>query len=427
MDDVSTNSNRTQTGREITYRDTRRWSTPRHRRRAGQSVLIAIAVMFILSFLGALFITIVAQTIQQTARHNATANFSVFAQAGVDFANNMLTTSVLGADWRPPLTHQITVRPGSNTIPAPPVVGCPFDSYQQCDAYAAQSAGLSPVNAPTTTSNLADPDAYYLEQGYTRYNIPGGRFLLRLTYMDHPLSELPTGYSKYIKIESVGLEGNVNTDDPTTYTAVGPSGPTRRATLVAYKPLALPEYVRFFTNKNHLPGPAVLGVSSIISPTTNAIETPGVFDFPGPPDGPPDTRFPGQYPVLTTIGNVNAYVDPATGNPVSGGGGLRSNVDLQIHGEVTTYLDNSGHDEQWEVDGMITYDGFKATGTSGTIALNQQPSQLIVDGLNIPPSNGLPTYPFDTQNGAVRDSSTNTDKNGLPRSITYLSGSRRLM
>jgi len=148
--------------------------------------------------------------------------------------------------------------------------------------------------------------------------------LLRLTYMGSPLSQLPTGDSKYIKIESIGLEGNVDTDDPTTYTAVGPSGPTRMSAIVAYKPIGLPDYVRFFTNKNRLPGPAVIGVNSIYNSSAGLV-TPGVYDFQtGPPSTGTDIRFPTAYPIITTIGNPSAYVNPisyvnSSGTTVPGG------------------------------------------------------------------------------------------------------------
>jgi len=96
-------------------------------------------------------------------------------------------------------------------------------------------------------------------------------------------------------------------------------------------------------------------------------------------------------------------------------------VDLQIQGEVNTYLDNANHDEQWEIAGNLTFGGFKATGTGGPVALSAQPSQLIINGTAAAPSNGNPTYSFDTLGGALRDGSSDTDVNGLPRAITYLS------
>src|SRR5579883_645451 len=229
---------------------------------AGQSVFVALAVLFLLAFLGALFIAIIARNLAHTGRATQTLNADYFAQAGINYANQMLETSPQGADWRPPLEFQLAVS-GPN---APVSQYLTHFSAQQTAAYTAakNNLGLTPIDP-------RDPDEPWLLEGFTRYNIGNGRFLIRLSYVYDPSSGFPntsvtpTGTEKYIKIESIGRFGTVDSHDPTTFIN---QPPTRlRAELVAYKPIGLVDYARFITNKDNRVDTANLGVPSVNTET----------------------------------------------------------------------------------------------------------------------------------------------------------------
>ena len=71
---------------------------------------------------------------------------------------------------------------------------------------------------PTAAPYSSDPDLEYLVAGYTRYNTGAGRYLVRVTYDPVNLSNQAVPPGKYLKIESIGREGNIDSLDPTTYT-----------------------------------------------------------------------------------------------------------------------------------------------------------------------------------------------------------------
>src|SRR5947209_8354671 len=86
-----------------------RHSGVRFRRgRAGQSLVIAIIVMFVLLFIGGIFVGLVARNLLNTGRSRDTISAQQFAEAGIRHAQFYLLNSAEGADWRP--------------APAPPAV-----------------------------------------------------------------------------------------------------------------------------------------------------------------------------------------------------------------------------------------------------------------------------------------------------------------
>ncbi len=195
------------------------------RRNKGQALIIAIGVLFVISMFAMIYIGIINRLFTRTRYEESAAKAYALAQAGVEYANQMLTQSEEGASWRP--------------LPAPPYPFAPGDPryllYQQYD-----------------------PDFDYLKLGgpdgqghFARFNMGDGRFLLRITYNYRPDDPL----SSFIKIESVGKPGNASeirwedpnfdptTIDPALYT------PNKR-TLIAYKPIYITDYARFITNNS---------------------------------------------------------------------------------------------------------------------------------------------------------------------------------
>jgi hypothetical protein len=191
----------------------------------GQSLILALLVMFLLVFIGGVFITLIARNIGRTRRSGEVLSADYLAEAGIRYADDQLTYGRDGADWRP-----IPDYPG--VLNDPPVPPLPLPQ---------------------------DPDYTWLMQGFSRFNYAKGRFLIRVTYdpnRDDPLS-------KYIKIESVGRMGTVDPNDPTTYALRQPM--RLRKEKVAYKAIGITDYARFVTNKDRRTGELSLGAPKFIT------------------------------------------------------------------------------------------------------------------------------------------------------------------
>lgn len=435
---------------------------------AGQSVFVALAVLFLLAFLGALFITVIARNIAQSSRAGQTLNADYYAQAGINYANQMLETSPQGADWRPPLQALLSKAIVQNNM-----------SVQQQDAYFATVGAPAGTTAATYTdagggtynlpgvaqggSAVNDPDAQWLAAGFTRYNVGAGRFLIRLTYVNdldsgfpNKANAAPVGTEKYIRIDSIGRYGNVVTNDPTTYVN---QPPTRlRAEMTAYKPIGLTDYARFITNKDDRTDVSNLGVPSVntttaggdnpysrtytttVFNTTNApaalqgfqtnLVTPNVVDF--DPNNLPDVR---PYPIITTYGEPAGYqyygALNGANNLTFGGGSLRVNGDLRLYGLNIAYL-NPAIGDEWDVAGNLLFDRYnsKPSGatTSQQVLADQQAQLEVFSQVASAATPALtPLFPsndslnrFTTDDGLVRDGNSGSDAQGYPRSVQRL-------
>lgn len=192
---------------------------------SGQTLIIAIMVMFILAVLATVFIALVARNLTRSTRMSSTDAVAAIAEAGIRYADEMMTTSEDGADWRPAPDN------------LPPALREDDPDFEWLRPYTPAEAGDT---GPTG--------------GYTRFNSGQGRFLLRVSYNPDP--RIPM--SKYIKIESVGRWGNIDPDDPTTFHDV--SSKSLRREITAYKPIGLTESCRFITNKSNRNVDVALGV-----------------------------------------------------------------------------------------------------------------------------------------------------------------------
>lgn len=395
------------------------------RAQRGQTIVIALLVLLLIGFIGGVFVAIVTRSLQAVNRTNRVQSADFYAEAGVRFADQQLTTSLDGADWRPPLQAALLNPPAGTTL--------------EGKRYA--NAGLTPASAN-------DPDKAYLDQGFTRYNIGGGRYLLRVTYDPLGLansnnttqgSPYSDPLTRYIKIESIGREGVVDSQDPTTYR----NAPVTRlnATLVQYKAIGITDYTRFETNPDNRSDVMALGVASTFDATSGNIVTPGTFDFGG---GTPTLA---QYPVVTTYGAPDAYINTGgflTPNPnvgsggtppsgaVPGGGGIRANGSLRLFGANQSFLsttgtDFSGFDEGWQIAGnflLDDYDSSQALNTKqkAALVLNTAPADATT-ATGWTQNYATPTNDpngFKSFNGQVRDSNTGTDLNGQPRNVSRL-------
>lgn len=187
----------------------------------GQSLIVAVIVMFVLLFIGGIFVGIVAHNLLNSGRTRDTVEAAQFAEAGIKYCDTYLQNSPDGADWRPALT-------------------------------------------PIAQVNPNDPDYRWLAAGYTRVDLGGGRALVRVSYgpalIQDPSAALPCSNAtpqnclldplgKYIKIESVGRVGTINPNDPTSF--LNNPAPRLRREYVAYKAIGLLDYLRFVTNANN--------------------------------------------------------------------------------------------------------------------------------------------------------------------------------
>ena len=410
--------------------------------RRGQSIIIALLVLLLLGIAGGLFVTIIARNLINARRSARVGSADAYARAGITFADSRLTNSLQGADWRPPL--QFKLDPAYQ----------PTTGTREATRYGA--AGL-------TAASTDDPDFKYLTAGYARYNTGNGRFLLRVTYdpvnVINSTGALPPG--KYLKIESIGREGVIDSLDPTTYTN-NRSSDRVQSYQVAYKPIGITDFARFETNPDKRSDIANLGVISKLytDDPDGGIATPGVYDF-NTAARQPTLQL---YPVITTYGAPDAYLSAGNGavyaNPaaggnqavppgytaVPGGGSLQSNMSTRFFGKNVFYLNNAGANAPQFQDtigiaGDILLDSYNkdatldnktldtnGNGQQAAVMLNPKPASSIGDQTGLTNLIGSATnfvYPsisssFTTYSGLVRDGSSGNDATGLPRSISRL-------
>ena len=78
----------------------RKGNTNRARQR-GQALMIAVLVLFAVATLAALFAAIISSQLAQVGRHTDVVALRNVTEAGLRFANEQLSYSIEGADWRP--------------------------------------------------------------------------------------------------------------------------------------------------------------------------------------------------------------------------------------------------------------------------------------------------------------------------------------
>ena len=311
----------------------------RARGQAGQSISVAVIVLFLLMFLGAVFIAIVAGNIKSAQRATAASTAGRFAEAGIKYLDEQLNTAPEGADWRP----------------AP---GCAF--------------GV----AVCTSVSVSDPDYLWLRPctdanndgveddtpcGYSRIAFGsdvgggpdrgpsvGGRALVKVTYRpgqpqltNQRVAPASTPLDRYIKLESVGRVGQIVDTDPTTFTRTESIG--QRVELLAYKALGLNEYVRQVYNKDNKPATATFGAPNQISDRGN-------------------------------LRNIETVIK----------GPIRVNAGLSFYGVNRIVLDPR-YNESIEVAGPITLNGLTATTANLTAADPSQVYVYVQNGNNVVP------------------------------------------
>jgi hypothetical protein len=343
----------------INHSNNKRFGMRRRGGQAGQSLIVAVIVLFLLLFLGGIFVALVARNLFNAQRAGNVSSASGFAEAGLRYLDEQLTTSPEGADWRPvpdSLPAGAPQPPGY----APPDPGDPdyfwikpYDDNPQSPTY--RQGGFTRVTFGGPTPS----------QG----NV-GGRALVRITY--RPNLQDPT--SKYLKLESIGRVGVINERDPTTYGNSEEAGLRRE--LVAYKAIGITDYVRSIWNKDNKPVTVALGAPF------------QVYDRDQ------------QRPI------VSEYAGP-----------IRVNANLLWYGPNTVFLEPRRNDAV-EVAGTIEHNTDSANPTRVTVT-NQETNQAAdAAPSNATDAGGVPL--FDTLNGLYRDGLAITDRNGAVRSVARL-------
>lgn len=361
------------------------------RSESGQSLTVAVIVLFLLLFVGGLFIALVINNLRQSGENARRSASDKFAEAGLRYLDEQLTRSPEGADWRP-IPDDL---PGDNN-PVPD----PTDPANDIDPNDPDYFWLSETNPGR---DGYDATGNPLDFGpYTRVPFggptpsqgsEGGRALVRVLYRPFdPALGLPADASpdrKYLRLDSVGRSGSVDPADPTTYGNSEAKGLRRE--LVAYKAIGLTDYLRWFTNKDNRSTEASLG----------AVNT--VLDSPDSPRG----RTTGA-PVPREI--VSLFNGP-----------IRSNAALAFHGVNILNLDPNRND-QLEVSGPIRLAGVPNNATT----LGQGDRTRVY--INVDPTTAPNLFPsisaaFQTINGLVRDNPVGFDAS--PTGAMAQSGLRR--
>ncbi len=333
----------------------------RIRAQRGQTLLIALIVLFTLLFLGGIFVARIAHNLTQSGRSRDTGAAEQLAQAGLNYCNQQLNTSPLGADWRP---------------------------------------------VPSTPVSLQDPDFFWLQRGFSRILMNGGRVLVRVGYA--PNTNNPVGSS--LVIESVGRPGalpNPAGSDPTVFVPTGNS-PQLRSERVAYKQIGLTDYALYVTGKTR-------------RTVANYIGTPAI-----------------GHPVATVLGNPMIGFAQYAGGSNNGtalfGYPVYVNGDLDLGSDTYLYESHRGgatnlNQENVFVNGNIKLDPGRIQADYSSINdaafpayLNEEIDQPPVaangatSGAILASSSAL----YNTFQGIVRDASGQPDVNGVTRDVPRL-------
>lgn len=257
---------------------------PPHRQK-GQTLVVALTVLFLLLFLGGLFAGILRNALTQSERHSATLTAQYLAEAGIRYADSQLTRGPEGADWRPKPTNYSAREAAQQGLPLDPDFRwirpwAPVETGEK--VWRERDNGLAFVGESPPSDNYEDTGLREKgpSGGFTRFNQSGGRFLIRVNYNpsnwggaplapDIPKTVVlgpneeygPTPLSRFLIIEAIGREGVLDPKDPTTFEFT-----QLRRELVALKPIGITDYIRFVTNKDRSSRVATLGASIFVLP-----------------------------------------------------------------------------------------------------------------------------------------------------------------
>ncbi len=340
--------------------------------RRGQALIIVLAVMFVLLFIGTIFIAQIGRNIQQSGRSVQTQTANTLAEAGVNYCDEQLTHSGDGADWRP--------------TPTPPI------------------------------SNT-DPDYQWLSVGFSRVAMNGGRALVRVVYA--PDTQDPRG--GLLRIESIGRPGDIGDGtDPTVFLQRG-AAPRLRKELVAYKQIGLTDYGLYVTNKNKTNNEASIGVPDLHLP-----------DLRVPALG--ETGIGPTAPLSLVLGDPSVGVNKnltTPSYPMRVNGDVKFYGSTYLFESQRNTGDNLLTADTLLASGNIVFDNantrlFVNEDLTKKPAPLAQASQGLKIGPNgdancaVNPTSANPACAFDSANGLVRTGSDQPDSSGYSQGIRSL-------
>lgn len=305
----------------------------------GQTLIVAVVVMFVMMFMGALFVAIIGRNIENAARMGRVTDAQYFAEAGVQYADHQLTYSEEGADWRPVPTNL-------------PPDQCRDPDYQWLRPYAVtESTTMSPCGTP-----VAGPSG-----GYSRVLFENGRALIRVTYDPRPYNpnDPESGpLSRFIKMETIGRVGRIDPNDPTMLTRAATG---LRRELVAYKAIGITDYLRFITNRDNRAGALVeLGVpQGIVGHDASGNALPVRLIWGSTTDGAP-VRVNGN---IRWYGTVDLTLNPQNGDRLEVAGDI-----LLAPGAQVTVNNNAllpSNSTSFTTYGGVVRDGRMGVGVDG--------------------------------------------------------------
>ena len=401
--------------------------------RRGQVLLIAVLLMMVVLLIGILFVALVTRNQEQSARHVDVVSAGALAEAGIRYADRMLQTSPLGADWRPHFQPYVLASATDPHYPSydaddPATWPNPPAMYQDTDGTISWDINFYGRDAiagteddyysdfdiirgwcPLRKGNVGAPGEF-IRFGYHRYPNPTpgadagvamdaatlgkGYVLVRVTYDPDPPYERDdsdaecarddkydandisdqANLSMCIKIEAIGRVS----DESTVF---------RR--LMAYKPIGLTDHMRWITDKSKSGKRPFVGLRALTD-----FDASGSATDNGNVDEALDIWFEG--PVRS---NTALYVlgDPVVTDHSAGTIGSSTYFDLKAVRSEDLYEQTPGN---WVVGGgYLRDDALQATG--GIYAWDEDviagyynlgvSARLTVDS-GVPQEHALPRY-----------------------------------
>jgi hypothetical protein len=251
--------------------------------RRGQTLILALAILFLLMLLGSIFVTLILRNLQRTARHGQTDDALTLGLAGLQYASQQFHASSEGADWRPQPSEFLWKTPqppfidinGDNVSDSPTLRELDPDHDWLSDTVLVPNGSAAKTAVP---------------HPFVRISTGRGRFLLRVTYIpayQHAAAASTKDdefdrSSGLIHIESVGRPGEFDPNDPTFFSQdpsvsrdQNPPGVFRK--VEAYVPVGLVDQLWWVTNFTHERGPANLGVPPFKSGDGRPMEFASVY------------------------------------------------------------------------------------------------------------------------------------------------------
>ena len=408
-------------------------------RQRGQTIIIALVVLGILLILGIVFLGIIDKNSKTSYNMGNRSAANDLSEAGIRYAHAQLLASQLGADWRGTPTFLGTTNASSDP-----------DLYYLRPAAKTSGGQSLPFVPGSLQIDLGGPDGL---GPFFRVQYLNGRSLVRVRYAPSDaniFSNSPVGPLRqpglarnYIIIESVGREGLVSINDPTTQNTANPiqfqnflDEPSFRTALGqmkqseskypfsqvnrAFVSIGIIESARFISNKYNVTRAADIGVpaelgaiygNSTVSSSSFALNS--------------STGLTYQLGGTQAMYNVGAIPSPA--GQIETGGSMFSNASVVIHGNVVLDI-NRYLGDQFDVAGSVKGDQPNGSLNYNGGQLNIVLRDILPDGtwnaaqlrtlseggsLSLDSQSGL----FNTIGGVFRDGNGQPDLNGIPRGV----------